>query len=111
MVTLRLPSLFLSGEKEHHLPTTTFDPRGKFPRFFGGFNGDCHWLKAKWIKDNLDGNIPQGLSEPVIVKYADTLGAPVWGDIQEGFLCGHDDVLCLKRTFSYFFVFFHRLQG
>eukprot|EP00434_Breviolum_minutum_P031486 symbB.v1.2.027846.t1/scaffold2885.1/size67989/4 len=28
--------------------------------------------EAKWIKDNLDGNIPQGLREPVIVKYADT---------------------------------------
>lgn len=28
--------------------------------------------EAKWIKDNLDGNIPQGLTEAVIVKYADT---------------------------------------
>ncbi|CAK9009888.1 unnamed protein product [Durusdinium trenchii] len=28
--------------------------------------------EAKWIKENLDGNIPQGLSEPIIVKYADT---------------------------------------
>mmetsp|Transcript_81792 Transcript_81792/g.100331 ORF Transcript_81792/g.100331 Transcript_81792/m.100331 type:complete len:279 (+) Transcript_81792:78-914(+) len=28
--------------------------------------------EAKWIKENLDGNIPQGLSEAVIVRYADT---------------------------------------
>ena len=30
--------------------------------------------QAKWIKDKLDGNIPQGLTEAVIVKYADTSG-------------------------------------
>ncbi|CAJ1430527.1 unnamed protein product [Effrenium voratum] len=28
--------------------------------------------EAQWIKQELDGNIPQGLSEPIIVRYADT---------------------------------------
>mmetsp|Transcript_5668 Transcript_5668/g.10144 ORF Transcript_5668/g.10144 Transcript_5668/m.10144 type:complete len:309 (+) Transcript_5668:114-1040(+) len=28
--------------------------------------------EAKWLVENLDGNIPQGLTDPVIVKYADT---------------------------------------
>ncbi|CAK0809119.1 unnamed protein product [Prorocentrum cordatum] len=32
--------------------------------------------EAKWIRENLDGNIPEGLTEPVAVRYAPTAAAP-----------------------------------
>lgn len=66
MVTLQLPVTLLIFRENHHLPTAVPE---MVPVTGCG-------RQAKWIKDNLDGNIPQGLSEPVIVRYADTLGAP-----------------------------------
>merc|ERR1719229_702 len=32
--------------------------------------------EAKWIRENLDGNIPEGLTEPVMVRYAASAAAP-----------------------------------
>jgi len=32
--------------------------------------------EAKWIRENLDGNIPEGLTEPVAVRYAPNVAAP-----------------------------------
>eukprot|EP00927_Polykrikos_kofoidii_P077217 TRINITY_DN74184_c0_g1_i1.p1 TRINITY_DN74184_c0_g1~~TRINITY_DN74184_c0_g1_i1.p1 ORF type:complete len:227 (+),score=39.57 TRINITY_DN74184_c0_g1_i1:83-763(+) len=35
--------------------------------------------EATWVKDNLNGNIPQGLSQPVSVDYSKSWGNNSWG--------------------------------
>eukprot|EP00448_Togula_jolla_P008041 CAMPEP_0170597044 /NCGR_PEP_ID=MMETSP0224-20130122/15485_1 /TAXON_ID=285029 /ORGANISM="Togula jolla, Strain CCCM 725" /LENGTH=284 /DNA_ID=CAMNT_0010921465 /DNA_START=54 /DNA_END=908 /DNA_ORIENTATION=+ len=35
--------------------------------------------EATWVRDNLDGNIPQGLTSPVSVKYANSGAKGTWG--------------------------------
>lgn len=88
MVTLQLPVTLLIFRENHHLPTAVPE---MVPVTGCG-------RQAKWIKDNLDGNIPQGLSEPVIVRYADTLGGPkVWRYPGGGKSVGNDGwFLCWK---------------
>ena len=103
MVTLRLPSLFLSGEKEHHLPTATFGPR-----FLEGSTETVTGWRRSGSRTISMATFPKVCVNPWLWNTPTRLGHP-FGEISRRVFCVAMMMFCVWSEHFHTFLCFFRL--